>query len=378
VGVMPYPLEKGEFPLLIEGWFNQGLDEADCGDKAADILEDRPGPQRRLKAIWRYCQIVTALRAGRADFTAISDVTKDNSLVHSSLFATGDPELEMFQKLVAEKWFGMVPKGVKSWTRPSPGSWKAGTSLGHWSGYYGNVELIMVEAMQRMLEISLGLPHMESVPQDTPDKIQDGLRGAATRVWPIYLFLTCPQPWFGAWVTWQCHDDACPVRGQVTGLLQSPGHGRPIVPSPVDRECDDKEIVVGATTRLNPYYLHGIETDSNGFANSGYAGPYIDEQGTLQHVPLSAGADQGMWLITHENHDSTIVWSSFMEAVTAAWSHGSLPKEAWELPPIAHYRCATLEQRADGDTPQKPDPAVLDGWYDTVVVAPASLDGGIP
>jgi hypothetical protein len=375
---MPYPLEKGDFPLLIEGFFNEGLDQADEDDKPPAIFDKCVGARRRLRAIWRYCEIVQKLKAGKGNEQSIARVTADNSLVLSSFFQGSTPHLPVFQKLMAENWFGMLPDGKGGWTRRPTSSWQPLQSLGHWTGYYGNVELIMVEAMQRMLEVSLGLDHCTALPKGKSKKaIEERLRDDATRVWPVYLFLTCPQPWFGAWVTWQCHDAASAVRGQVTGLLQGPGHSRPITPSPVDRKADKKTIMLGGVERPNPYYLHGVETQSGNLKNSGYEGPYLEGNQVKGKAPVSATADQGMWLVTHENHDSAIVWSSFKPPTTANWAPGAIPTEAWELPPIAHYRCATLDQRADGGT-KTPSANTLDGYFDTVVVSPASLDGGIP
>jgi hypothetical protein len=376
---MPYPLEKGEFPLLIERWFNEDLADAEDGDKPSTILDQRVGPKRRLRAIWRYCEIVERLKAGKGSEASIEQVTADNSLVHSSFFPAGDTAMTAFQRLMAEQWFGMVPDGPKNWKRRPTSSWTPDTSLGQWIGYYGNVELIMVEAMQRALEVSLGLEHLTKVPpKQKKQQLEADLRNAADRVWPIYLFMTCPQPWFGAWVTWQCHDPGSTVRGQVTALLQSPGHARPIVPSPVDRKGDGPEVTNGGVTRVNPYFLCGVDQQSaTGIPNSGYQGRYLEGTAVKGADPVQATGEQGMWLITHENHDGAIVWSSFKEPKAANWAPGGIPQEPWELPPIAHYRCATLDQRADGGK-STPKPNTLEGYFDTVVIAPASLDGGIP
>jgi hypothetical protein len=375
---MPYPLEKGLFPLVLEGYFNEGLEKAAATDAPPAVLADRAGPKRRLRAIWRYCSIVDQLKKAKGNEASIEQVTADNSLVLSSLFSSGDPILTTFQSLMAEKWFGMIPDGT-GWKRRPTSAWTAGASIGHWSGYYGNVELIMVEAFQRMLEVSIGVDHMTTPPKDAAaqQQAEAQLRTGATRVWPVYLFLTCPQPWCVAWVTWQRHDTST-MGGQVTALLQTPGHGRPIAPSPVDRVGDAS--TDPATGRPNPYYLVGRDkTSANGTPNSGYDGPYIDAQKRVRGKdPVAATKGQGMWAVTHENHDSAIVWSNFREPTKQNWpGPGGIPSEAWELPPIASYRCATLGQRGDLKT-SVPKPDKLDGYYDIVVVAPAALDGGIP
>lgn len=405
MGIMPYPLEKGLFPLAVEQFFNQGLDQDLSAAGVAAILGQQPGPMRRLRAIWRYREIADRLRAASQDETTIAAVTADNSFVHSSIFdetssfwgssifGDAQPEeiaelqgiLAGLQRTLAERWFGMTwdpaggPHGGGGWKRRPTTAWSPSASLGHWSGYYGNAELILCETLQRMLEVSLGLDHQDNTPK--PEEVagfESDLRNKATRVWPVYMFLTCPQPWFGAWITWQCHAASSPLRGQVTVLVQTPGHERPITPSPVDREGDTPQRDVGGVQWPNPYFLHGRETANR---NSGYDGPYVDASGNRQGGdPQVAGpADQGMWLVTHENHDSTIVWESFGEPPPGAttWPPANGDEvEAWELPPIATYRCATLDQRADlGGSPSR---TTLDGYYDIVVVSPASRDGGVP
>jgi hypothetical protein len=124
----------------------------------------------------------------------------------------------------------------------------------------------------------------------------------------VYLFLTCPQPWFETWITWQCHAKNSPVRGQVTVILSTPGHERPVTPSPIDMEADTYSL-----PDFNP---------------------------SLRREP-----------------------------------------EAWDLPPIAHFRYAPLLQRKD----VRPTEAMsattghpIDPYPDVVVVSPASRDGGVP
>jgi hypothetical protein len=181
---MPYPLEKGDFPLLIEGYFNEGLEQADENDKPSDIFGKSVGAQRRLRAIWRYCEIVQKLKAGKTNEPSIEQVTADNSLVLSSFFQGTTPHLGVFQQLMAENWFGMLPDGKGGWKRRLTSSWTPLQSLGHWTGYYGNVELIMVEAMQRMLEVSLGLEHRTALPKGKSKKARGSPGSATTRVPP--------------------------------------------------------------------------------------------------------------------------------------------------------------------------------------------------
>src|SRR5829696_5957198 len=167
---MPYPLEKGLFPLVVEGFFNQGLEAAAPSATPSTILGQRPGPMRRLRAIWRYCEIVEKLRNAKTNENSIRQVTKDNSFIHSSLFS-GPPPLPAFQRVIAEDWFGMTPAsgtgsgGGPGWRREPTTNWTTSKSLGHWSGYYGNVELILVETLQRMLEVSLGVEHVTAAPK---------------------------------------------------------------------------------------------------------------------------------------------------------------------------------------------------------------------
>jgi len=86
-----------------------------------------------------------------------------------------------------------------------------------------------------------------------------------------------------------------------------------------------------------------------------------------------------MWVVTHENHDSAILWSTFFEgldfAKTSNFSPGVQKPEAWDLPPIASYRPSTIEERDDVRiTPKSPG---LTGYDRVVVVQPAGRDGGV-
>lgn len=382
VGIMPYRLEKGLFPKLIEDFFNEGLDDVDEPVSVPDVFAASSGARRRLRAIWRYCAIGAKLRAGGGD---LRQVTKENSFIKSAMF-DAVPEAGLFRDSIAENWLGMERDASGAgWQRPARDAWPtdpaaALPTTGHWTGYYGNVELILVEALQRMLEVSLGVPHLTKVPK-TPAKQakrEEALLRQASRVWPVYLFLTCPQPWFESWVTWQRHSHRSPLRGQVTVMLSTPGHGRPVAPSPVDLVGDTKTIPGPAGQPVaNPYYLFGVDDETR---ETGYRGKVLRPSAgvtggimaaTDGHDPedtfLHDDAGQGMWVVTHENHDSTVVWTSFTEPEPGT--------RAWDLPPIAHYRCAPLGQRKDvGGAPD----GQLGGYDDIVVVSPAGRDGGIP
>lgn len=413
MGVMPYRLEKGLFLMVLESWFNEGLEHVGDGATKEDIFELCEGPRRRLRAIWRYCSIAAKLRAaGEEGRESIREVTPENSLIESRIFRS--PKAQVIPGLkgsIAEGWFGMKPAGDR-WERPLVSDWKPDPdgrlpSLGRWSGYYGNTELILVETLQRMLEVSLGLDHQDTVPDDPTDRdttaaYEARLRGLTTRVWPVYLFLTCPQPWFEAWVTWQCHRKSSLLRGQVTVTLSTPGHDRPVAPSPVDVLDDPKEVPKrppGSGTVANPYYLHGLADEPY---NTGYEGPYVDpgppvelKGGDPKNTSLHERAGQGMWVITHPSHDSTIVWTTFHEPTVPNFGPGApTPVEGWDLPPIAHYRCAPLGERPDvmalvhAAEPERqvtagastPAPLTIspEAYYNVVVVSPASRDGGIP
>ncbi len=404
MGLMPYQLEKGLFPLALEHYFNDGLDQpVATGATAADVLA-RAGPRRRLRAVWRYCSVADQLRKAANDPASIRKVTPENSIVHSGIFATAAlAPAPILQTTIARDWFGMTQVGGGKWERTDPRAWTPATTLGMWNGYYGNVELIVCETLQRMLEVSLGLEHL-AIPPDPGDveaqeRIEEDLEEEVTRVWPVYLFLTCPKPWFEGWVTWQRHGDDPPVRGQVTVIMATPGHSRPVAPSPVDREGDKNTVPVedaggqpvldaagAVVTRPNPYHLHGRDQAPG---NSGYEGKFIERPlapvaGGAPTAPVVGGADpshaaklQGMWVVTHENHDSTIIWQNFVEPDRPNWDPTRRdPSEAWDLPPVANYRPATLAERAD--LGGRVDPQTLTGFTDIVVVQPASLDGGIP
>jgi hypothetical protein len=400
MGFMPYPWEKGFFPTAIEDWFNEELDAAVPNDTPKQILTAREGPKRRLRAIWRYADVCRRLRLGAANPAQIRTVTRENSIVESGLFSyqeVADTGIA-WQEVIARDWFGME-KLDGTWYRQDPATWAPSKSLGHWNGYFGNVELIVCETLQRMLELSLGVPHLELTAAPSGgdvDALVNDIRDHATRVWPVYMFLSCPNPWFEGWVTWQCHDTTSPLRGQVTVVLSTPSHDRPVTPSPIDVAHDTNTLFPGTgTTMPNPYYLHGREP---GPPNRGYKGDYITitsgvavtASGSVlpatfnraREAPTGDGVvkaphaprhHQGMWLVTHANHDSTIVWNNFPEPKSPNWNQPNI--EAWDLPPFAVHRCAALGERRDlGGTT---DPAALTGMYDVVVVQPASLDGGV-
>jgi hypothetical protein len=406
MGFMPYPWEKGFFPTAIENWFNQGLDATDPNGSAQTILNTKDGAKRRLRAIWRYASVCRQLREGEANPAAIRKVTKENSIVESALFAaqavaaTGVD----WKETIAKKWFGMEKIGA-TWYRQTPATWVPSTALGHWNGYFGNVELIVCETLQRMLELSLGVPHLgpaalpEAVPSDAQrDAIEGQLREQATHVWPVYMFLNCPNPWFEAWVTWQCHDSHSAVRGQVTVVLSTPGHDRTVTPSAIDVVGDGPDLEIPGTgvTTPNPYYLTGLDEPA---AVGGYKGDHIKitvpaavgsggvgvapatftrTTATPVNTAVAGGAatprsHQGMWLVTHANHDSTIIWNNFPEPTKPGWNDPNA--ESWDLPPFAVHRCADVKERRDlGGTSNA---AAVTGMYDVVVIQPARRDGGV-
>jgi hypothetical protein len=394
MGFMPYQWEKGYFPTAIERWFNEGLDQIGPNDSAQTILA-QPGPGRRLRAIWRYASVIRQLRDGAANPAAIRKVTKTNSIIESGLFAATGAG---WVNAIAHDWFGMELVG-SNWYRQTPGTWVPSKSLGHWNGYFGNVELIVCETLQRMLELSLGVDHLDpmSLPHPVPDDaeikgIQQRLKDTATHVWPVYMYLTCPNPWFESWVTWQCHDTDSTVRGQVTVMLSTPGHDRPVTPSPIDLEDDLRDLAVaGSAPTANPYFLHGRDPANS---NYGYEGEYLAS--ALQGGPGTVGPTgaydrmgnaptgprvpkvprtnhQGMWIITHVNHDSTIVWNNFPNPTSPNWGRPGV--ESWDLPPFAVHKCAAVGERRD--VGGQSDPAAVTGMYDVVVVQPASRDGGV-
>jgi hypothetical protein len=382
MGIMPYQFEKGLFPTLLEAYFNDGLDDLAPTATVAEALA-LPGPAARLRAIWRFGSVARYLRDSNPEDTLV--VTPENSFIHSRMFR-GPLQPTDFQRIVAERWLGMSVAGSgkqRKFVRNDPRAWQPGATVGHWNGYYGNVELIVAEAVQRVLEVSLGLDHVDPPWIDiTPDEataLEDQLAENVTRVWPIYLFLTCPKPWFEVWITWQRHSRSYPeFRGQVTVILATPGHDRPVSPSAVDLIADQPQRPDDG--RPNAYYLHGREDLADG-----YEGRYVEPSAGATPARI-VGADpsksygpQGMWVVTHENHDSAIVWSSFFEGIGFAkdpnFSPGGSRPEAWDLPPIANYRPSTIEERSDVRI--SPKSQGLTGYADVVVVQPAGRDGGV-
>ena len=320
MGIMPYQFEKGLFPTLLEAYFNDGLDDLPPTATVAEALA-LPGPAARLRAIWRFGSVPRFLRESNPEDTLV--VTPENSFIHSRMFP-GPPQPPDFQRTVAERWLGMSVAGSgkqRTFLRNDPRDWQPGATVGHWNGYYGNVELIVAEAVQRVLEVSLGLDHVDPPTiHTTPDEakaLEDQLAKNVTRVWPIYLFLTCPKPWFEVWITWQRHSRSFPqFRGQVTVILATPGHDRPVSPSAVDLVADQPQRPDG---RPNPYYLHGREDLADG-----YDGRYVE--------PVPGRPRRGSWARTRRRPTAPRACGSSRTRTTTVPSCGAASSRASASP----------------------------------------------
>lgn len=135
-------------------------------------------------------------------------------------------------------------------------------TTGFWYQYYGDVEKILRETFTRAAEVSLGLDHDAEAPA-----------AGAPRHWPIEFFWKCGQPWWEGWVTWRREADG---RGQVTVILATPSTGDPVLRDP-----------------------------TTGRHSADYA---LSPSGTRQ--PSSTERTQGMWVITHKNHEERVVLST--------------------------------------------------------------------
>ena len=119
-------------------------------------------------------------------------------------------------------WFGMEPAATKK-------KWRKRDKFptGFWSDYKGDPEAILREAATRAIEVSLGIPHAEPLPELC----------CLERQWPIDVYWLCQGPWFQCWVLWR-ESDTIANEGHVTLLIMTPAaHGYPLttkITRPVD------------------------------------------------------------------------------------------------------------------------------------------------
>jgi hypothetical protein len=213
---MPYLMEKGPYFSVIEDLI------ADPVDRAAVLQQLRAGTD-----LWRLAGL---------DSSTLSPDGR-NAAFRIACLNNG--------------WFGMKQGPPGYWTK-QPGNFPTG----FWSGYQGDPEQIVREAMERAIEMSFGIAHGDPVPAQPP------------RAWPIDLYWICQGPWFQSWVVWR-KSGAGATAGHITVVMTTPAAtGYPLNPR---------------ITR-DPGY---------GARNYEYASP----------PPASSRTrDRGMWVVGHENN----------------------------------------------------------------------------
>lgn len=216
VGSMPYSLEKGPYFSVLEDYVNGSR------QRARSALEE--------------------LRAGApiATIGALDSKTLD----------AGPYDTAALVAHLNTDWFGFQQVGG-AWAPQDPYDPKTNPTTGFWVGWYGDCEAIFRETLIRACELSLGLDHGESAPM------------RITQHWPIELFWRCPVPWFEGWVTWRRAPSSA-AGGQVTVIVSTPGHGHPLVNTPLRKASPPP---------------------------AGY-----------QQDPTSAPGSQGMWVVSQSYH----------------------------------------------------------------------------
>lgn len=292
-GGMPYDLEKGPTFSVIEDWAN--------------------------KATW---QDILAVRDGLQNGTiATAQIGLDSvNLNHGPTPTTADRV-----KHVNEDWFG--------WHQdPATGNWipqqdsdfdpLTHPETGYWHNYFGNVEAIWRTTLIRAAEVVLGLDHGQSpkAGEDPP------------RRWRVQFYWRCPTAWFQTWITWH---GTGPKEGTVVVHIHSPGHGSPILTSPL-----------APPNRSGPQFP---EHDDN---------------------PVSCSSPYGMWVTSQARHERHVA---------------ALPLRAPEyqdkrLTPAQVRKLAHLNAHAGTTLGVILVPTfgpVYEGVGDVVTVQPCEADGGV-
>lgn len=295
---MPYHLEKGPWLSVFEDYLNSDQDRtysylkalrASRSGNLSDMNEslihriglnndkdpfskDVPSRKRHLNEHW-YGLHQDEEGQCRSDFqvgfvaSTMAKLPKpvQRSLKGAGLVPTSDPDREDVEQFAAA-----VSAALEAYDYQLDDeifhSWP---TTGFWFQYFGDVQSIMRETLIRAIEVSLGL---SGVGDDGAD-----LDRKPDRHIPIEMFWKCPQRWFEGWVSWRA--DAKSGTGQVTMMLATPGHGKPVLESPI----------AGWNHVLNP---------SSDWTPTG------DLPVTPPPAPgaLDDLAPKGMWVITHTDH----------------------------------------------------------------------------
>jgi hypothetical protein len=200
---------------------------------------------------------------------------------------------------------------------PSDDIFHSWPTTGFWFQYFGDVQAILRETLIRAIEVSLGLAHV--APGDEP------CGEKPDRHLPIELFWKCPQRWFEGWVCWR--SDRHTGTGQVTVMLATPGHGKPVLESPL----------AGKGFVENP--PDSTWDPAEGEREPPSNGVFSDNGGPRQ-------APKGMWVITHADHAQ----------LPATPDEGPTTSGRWSIPSFG--------------------PTYV-GVGPIVTVAPSEIDGGV-
>jgi hypothetical protein len=173
MAVMPYNLEKGPYLAMFEDILNRD-------------------PVRCLRSLRNLDQPVTAmLRQAKSDIDGGPYRTTADLADH-----------------IDQHWLGI-----------DPGTGQRDQGRSHyWAYWEGDAQAIVRETLMRAIEVALGMEHGARPP-----------RSPAQR-WHISLLTACGIRWFEAWLTWQRLGDD-PGAGQVSVLLLTPSHGKPVEPT---------------------------------------------------------------------------------------------------------------------------------------------------
>ena len=230
-GMMPYHLEKGPMFSVVEDW--------------------------AAKAGWQ------GLLKFRDALLFHNAPAADVALDSVNLNAGPTPTYQDRVKHVNEDWFGWhEDTATGQWVQQVDTDFDPQThpETGYWHNYFGDVEKIWRTTLIRAAEVALGLDHRQTWPEDqeTP------------RCWPINFYWRCPNAWFETWITWR-NEGKLPHEGMVIVHIHTPGHGSPILTSPLS-----------PPNRSGPNFPE-----------------YIEE-------PLSANGTYGMWVTSQSVHNKHI------------------------------------------------------------------------
>jgi hypothetical protein len=238
-GSMPYVLDKGAYFEVIES-----------------ILSDPTSRVAALQALRNPNQSLADL-CGFDSTNLGTPATPGVPRSGSGDRRTPDERIAHFNK----DWLGKVPDGAGGWQDSGL------FPTGFWTGFQGNPEAILRDALKRAIEVSLDLE---------PDA-KAGAVWKLTRKWPIDLYWVCQGPVFQCWVLWRQSDISS--EGHVTVLITTPAaQGYPLT-SKITRP------VTGP-------------------------GPYTAPDYSSPPPKAARRNRRGMWVLGHEDYDMKVKYST--------------------------------------------------------------------